>query len=78
MFRGCAVGGVMVRPLKEEQGEDEKVGRWHLFLPLNFVCVLRGCAVGGVMVRPLKEKQGEDEKVGRWHSFPSVIFFACA
>ena len=34
MLRGCAAGGVMVRPLKEEQGEDEKVDRWRfLFAP---------------------------------------------
>ena len=25
VLRGCAAGGVTVRPLKKEQGEDEKV-----------------------------------------------------
>ena len=38
VLRGCAAGGVTVRPLKKEQGEDEKVGRWHSLPSVKF-CV---------------------------------------
>ena len=40
VHRGCAAGGVTIRPLKKEQGEDEKVGRWHVFPSVKFfACV---------------------------------------
>jgi len=37
VLRGCAAGGVTIRPLKKEQGEDEKVGRWHSLPSVIFI-----------------------------------------